>query len=852
LIASPIVAQPEAKSGSDSKPLDWPTVTREMRPWTRWWWLGSAVDKKNISRELQTFHDAGLGGVEITCLYSIRGAETREVPYLSDLWVDDVRHTLQMAKRLDMGVDLPTGSGWRMGGPSVTDADADLAVVISGDPPVITSRWAKDNVKRPAPGGEGKSINPYSRPALDHYLDHFGKAIDGLPAEGIRAQFHDSFEYDGNWCEDFLAQFERRRGYRLQDHAAALAGEGDPDEVARIKCDYRETLSDLVHDNLIVPWVAWAHANGMLARNQSHGSPSNWLDLYAACDIPEIEHFGRLGNSASERLVFQFASSAAHVAGRPLTSSETCTWLDEHFQETLAEMKELVDRLFLAGVNHVIYHGTAYSPDDVAWPGWLFYASSEINPRNPIWQDFPALNGYVTRCQSILQTTQPDNDILLYWPIYDSWQDPRGLRQRTQVENVAEWFHPSPFGQTAHWLEDQGYTFDYVSDRQLADCKVAEHRIRTPGGEYSVVVVPHAKLMPLATLRALLDQARAGATIVFLDELPTGAPGLKGLDQQPAWDALIGQLSFQKREGSAATEAVVGEGRVFVGQDLQAMLAEANVRCEPWRHVDHLAFHRRTWSGGHVYFIKNESNEPFDGSVQVAVPCQIATIMNPADGQIGVAEASNVDLSNAEPKSGVRLQLAPNQAVFVRTFRQPVAGPGWSYRELTGDPMPLDGEWHVEFMSGGPELPPPFDTHRLASWTQLAGKAGECFAGTARYSIPLNPDVSAARYLLDLGSVADSARVVLNGKTVATLISPPYQVEIGPLQDGENQLAIEVTNVAANRIRDLDRRGIKWKIFKDINFVDIKYKPFDASQWPVRDAGLLGPVTLTPLGTSAK
>ncbi len=155
--------------------------------------------------------------------------------------------------------------------------------------------------------------------------------------------------------------------------------------------------------------------------------------------------------------------------------------------------------------------------------------------------------------------------------------------------------------------------------------------------------------------------------------------------------------------------------------------------------------------------------------------------------------------------------------------------------------------WGVEFIEGGPELPPRFNTHRLASWTELAGPEGERFAGTARYSIRFSPDVQAKRYLLDLGSVADSARVELNGKPVATLFGPPYRVEVGPLQGDNNRLTIEVTNVAANRIRDLDRRKVKWKIFKDINFVDVNYRPFDASQWPVRKAGLLGPVTLTPL-----
>ena len=40
---------------------------------------------------------------------------------------------------------------------------------------------------------------------------------------------------------------------------------------------------------------------------------------------------------------------------------------------------------------------------------------------------------------------------------------------------------------------------------------------------------------------------------------------------------------------------------------------------------------------------------------------------------------------------------------------------------------------------------------------------------------------------------------------------------------------------------------MQWKIFMDINYVSIDYKPFDASSWPIRAGGLVGPVTLTPL-----
>src|SRR5262245_7721214 len=43
----------------------WPALTQTTRPWCYWWWMGSAVDKTNITRQLEQFHDAGLGGVHI-------------------------------------------------------------------------------------------------------------------------------------------------------------------------------------------------------------------------------------------------------------------------------------------------------------------------------------------------------------------------------------------------------------------------------------------------------------------------------------------------------------------------------------------------------------------------------------------------------------------------------------------------------------------------------------------------------------------------------------------------------------------------------------------------------------------
>jgi hypothetical protein len=87
-----------------------------------------------------------------------------------------------------------------------------------------------------------------------------------------------------------------------------------------------------------------------LIRNQSHGSPANILDLYGAIDIPETE--------GTDILRFKFATSTAHVLGKPLASAEAATWLDEHFQSSLGDVKLALDKYFIGGVNHIFYHGT--------------------------------------------------------------------------------------------------------------------------------------------------------------------------------------------------------------------------------------------------------------------------------------------------------------------------------------------------------------------------------------------------------------------------------------------------------------------------------------------------------------
>jgi hypothetical protein len=913
-----------AASKTPPAPLVWPAITRQCRPWTRWWWLGSAVDEAELTRHLEIFRAAGIGGVEVSPIYGVRGEEARSVPYLTPRWMQMLAHTVREGQRLDIGVDTIMGTGWPCGGTWVSAPEAAaralfetyhpapggrveapircgmaptaallalMAYSAAGEVLELTEKvdgtrhlewqapvgeWTLhalfqagtgQQVKRAAPGGDGLVLDHFSGAAVQHYLTHFDAPLASLPTEPrLRAFFNDSFEvYGANWTADLLPQFARRRGYDLHHHLPALRGDGDPEQVSRVRADFRQTVAELLLEAFVEPWTAWAHRQGGITRNQAHGSPGNLLDLYAAVDIPETETFrnvwlefaglelppGAVRREGGRALILcgKLAASAAHVAGRPLCSSESCTWLGEHGHVPLEHVKAVVDCLFVMGINHVFFHGTPFSPADAAWPGWLFYATTHCAPTNPWWRDFAAVNDYIARCQSFLQSGQPDNDVLLYFPIHDLWASDAGARNLLQylaVHNTGQWLDEnlSAFARTGERLWQRGYGFDCVSDRLLEQAvTVSGQRLQSRGGAYRVLLVAGCTRMPPETLERILHLAREGATVLVAGELPRDVPGLGDLENRRmrlhAAREAIGP-SRTARPGVAETR--VGAGRVLTGEDVEALLEEAGVRREAVVD-DGIAFIRRREEDGWCYFLVNQGRQRLERWVTLSVPARSAVLFDPADQRRGVAQVRPSDDRGAQ----IFLQLEPGQSVILRSLPRAMEGTPWPYHTPAGAPVTIEGNWRVEFVAGGPALPAPARIATLTSWTTWAGdtEALRDFSGTARYTITFDrPAAPAEAWALDLGDVRHSARIRLNGEDLGTLYARPWRLILPhALRDRGNELEIEVTNLMANRLAALDRRKIDWRKFY---FVNIDYRPFDASAWDPLPSGLLGPVRLIP------
>jgi hypothetical protein len=448
----------------------------------------------------------------------------------------------------------------------------------------------------------------------------------------------------------------------------------------------------------------------------------------------------------------------------------------------------------------------------------------------------------------VLQAGQPDNDVLLYWPVHDLWNQPAEYNTPTQKAAGAlphhnvherEWFEGEAVGEIAAQLWQRGYGFDFVSDCQLAAATV-NHGIALADSRYQVILVPPCETMPETTLARLLSLAEAGATIIFADHLPKDVPGLGKLAERR--EEFRKQLACLVFANDPVKVAKLGKGKVLLGS-ADAALNEAKVLRETMTDSG-LVFIRRTEAGRRHYFITNRSGKVFDGWLPIATPAKSAVILDPMTGRSGIAT-----MRNADSQAQVYVQLQPGESLILRMLAEEETvvrtnETRWSYSQSEGQPIVLSGTWKVDFIQGGPALPPPAEIITLASWTNLSADAAR-FAGTARYRLTFDaPQPSADHWLLDLGTVAQSARIRLNGSTLGTRFAAPYQVTLPALKLQGNELEIEVTNVAANRIRDLDQRHVEWRIFHDINFMSITGKRFDASAWPLTDSGLLGPVTL--------
>ncbi len=846
----------------------------DARIMMRWWWFGSAVTPAGLEREMRLMKEGGIGGFEVQPTYPLalddQAAGIRNLPFLSPDFLKALTFTSTKARELGLRMDLTLGSGWPFGGPHIPVAHAaarlrlervkaagsrsvavpysipgekllavfvaqrrlDLSTIRDGRiglPSGAEEAWffftsrTGQMVKRPAIESEGFVLDHYDRAALDLHIQRAGipmlRAFGPNPPYSI---FCDSLEvYGGDWTGDFLGEFRKRRGYDLLPLLPRMASGADVD-AAGIRHDWGRTLTELLQERFVTPLRDWAKQQKTLLRMQTYGIPPATLSMNASVDLPEGE--GVQWRSLSST---RWATSAGHLYGRPVISSETWTWLHSPvFRASPLDLKAEADLHFLQGINQLIGHGWPYTPPGIPDPGWRFYAAGVYNEKNPWWIAMPDISLYLQRMSHLLRQGTPANDVAIYLSTSDAWAH-FSLGRVNLIETLRERLGPDVAGQVL----DAGYGFDFVDDGALDQAL----------SRYKIVVFPGVETIPLETVRKLAQFAQRGGHLVATRRLPERAPGYLATEAE--------HREVVESARRLLEPNFVADEKTGLGSKLNALL-RADVALTP--PAPEIGFVHRSVDGAEVYFLANTGNQRRSATAAFRVEGMQAEWWDPLTGRTSAAEI----VGRATGTTSVSLDFAPYASrilVFAKDAKALAASPS----SASVAPLDVSTGWKVSIGQRQETM------DRLRSWTE--SDETRFYSGTATYekeiSVPDEYFRPGLAVKLDFGEgrpiarspgmgyqalldapVREAAVVYVNDVRAGSVWCPPYSLDVTALlKRGPNRLRIVVANLAIN--------SMAGKALPDYRLLTLRYterfQAQDMDKVRPQPSGLLGPIRLT-------
>jgi len=620
-----------------------------------------------------------------------------------------------------------------------------------------------NHVGKPAGNANGLVIDHCSKRATTRFLKHMVQPVMNH-APSIRGLFCDSIEVEGhNWSGLLLPEFRRRRGYDLTPYIYALWGDMGED-TPHVRYDYFRTMSELTIENFFDPLTDFAHGNGAISRIQAHGTWGDILRVYAAADIPEGETFGDHRTLEVNTIHRCLAASAGHVYGKNIISNETFTWLKRpRFTETLEEMKAAVDAVFLDGMNMIVNHGYAYSPEKAGKRGWPFYASTHINHTAPWWPLYGNLGAYIHRASAILRMGRHDARVAVYLPQADVYAD-NMLSELHLAMRLEEHLGRSAMDA----IQKAGYWFDYVNDEALCQLgSIWDGALEINGCRYEAVLLIGCTRLDVETAARLRDFAQAGGILICEHAAPTESCGL-----------------LNRQENAAAVRRLMAEASPIIVSDRhEALLSALRAHVQPdvvLNRPDCVGFVHRVDGDAHLYFLANLSDD------EKAVSARFTGRSDPARAwSVNTAQP----MALAADGDTCRFTLSAHESALIVFSPELADAPVCPEPQALTHSMALTG-WTLTI--NGREC----RTEEPIAWQTIRELRHYC--GTGAYECAF--DAPAEQAELRLSQLSAAARVYLNGEPVGDVWTRPYAVPLRNLRPGRNVVRIEVASTLINEM----------------------------------------------------
>lgn len=524
-------------------------------------------------------------------------------------------------------------------------------------PQVLSLHWCVptyQKVKRATTGGEGFVVNHLDSHALQIYAAPLLRGLDSLarkdPQMKPDAWFCDSWEVFGeNWTPGLLKKLEETEGADFRKWLPVLkpgrerswkSRNPQMDSIANYL--YRKLHGEMILRQFYQPLARLAHSRKTDVRIQAHDAPTDLIQAYGCADYPEYEGFKSQGINGKyyEDVDPRLAVSAFRIYNRKAPSFEAFTWLGEHFSSSLADFAREADAISAFGYRQLVGHGFSYSPKKANWPGWTFYAASELNDRNSLWPAFPELTKRMERNAETLSQKTPEL-LGVYYPIHDHFlgrKNPEKLRGYLQEKKLSR-------SGIVYLNDDALLRWKELAMKRLnlthllvLHTSAMPERVRDSIQKLGLKIVHPEEFVRLQNPEKALDTFLLRAEIYgpafasFLEKWkepesnPPVADTVNRLDLQAAWKDSVkttfwyfftpgsGQTMGQIRVKSARNQSLVLRQNGMESRILEDTLCFAQVKAGPFEIHSYPRMaekiRRMKWKPG--YFFVNYSYQPFE------------------------------------------------------------------------------------------------------------------------------------------------------------------------------------------------------------------------------------------------
>ncbi len=622
------------------------------------------------------------------------------------------------------------------------------------------------------------------------------------------------------YSPDVREAFQREYGYDFRRLIPLLYYDAGPQSI-RFRCQYWRLCNRLYAENYFGRMYRFCDERGQIASGHVHAEESlmahlnlqggDMMSLYRQMHIPGIDWIYPFQNPLPAN-VPKYVSSASHLTGRARAWCES--FAASGWGLTFQQMRRMVNWEHVNGINMQIPICYKYS---VRGPKRARFYTPGISYQQPYWDHFRGFADYEARLCVLASGLGHQAQVALFYPSVDLWahcweHDLLSARSVT-------------YNRLGDAMRDAGYDYDVLDDQAIQhDGQVKDGTLATPTERFPVLLLPQMDAVSRPTLERAVSLVGAGGTVLIQGDIPRHSLEAGGDDPEIARlvNQLLGDSCREQIKAGKPFWHRRGRGKAgFVPrvEDLVAMLRET---AAPDLLMDAgsegvCAYHRRL-PDGDLYLVLNRRDTTRTVHFTLA-SAGFPEIWDPVTGEAKAVPAF------APVTSGTRLTLsmAPDEIVPVVFRPSPGTAPLPPGQTLAEVPIPGPFRFRIEQTMARPHVAwnftqikdgwtvttqpavvpgsQPADVPRVlpaGDWCQL-GLAG--FSGLGHYEteidVPQMP--SGAKAILDLGRVAVSAEVFLNGQSAGLVVFDPYRLDVTRLiKPGRNHLRIAVANTLAN------------------------------------------------------